>query len=111
MRGLVLFGVLGLAACDAVFGLERDGTPQVDAAVDARPADTADYPRDGGIAPGTCWNTDTQVETHDEDGDGVHDPCDNCPGRFNGDQKDADFDGVGDPCDPHPIWAIERIAS
>ena len=38
---------------------------------------------------------------HDEDGDGIENDCDNCPGIFNQDQKDQDGDGVGDACDPH----------
>ncbi len=39
-------------------------------------------------------------DEHDEDGDGVRDVCDNCPGIPNADQADADHDGVGDACDP-----------
>ena len=110
MRGLVLVGLLGLAACDAVFGLERDAVPRdadgdPDAPVDG---DALPYPTNGGIAPGTCWSSIAAM--HDEDADGVLDGCDNCPARANGDQKDADFDGVGDACDPHLIWAIEKIA-
>jgi hypothetical protein len=35
----------------------------------------------------------------DTDGDGVGDPCDNCPGDFNPGQADADSDTVGDDCD------------
>jgi hypothetical protein len=47
-----------------------------------------------------CWSS---VRTdHDEDGDGLPDTCDNCPGDANPDQKDTDNDGVGDVCDPHP---------
>jgi hypothetical protein len=35
----------------------------------------------------------------DEDGDGVPDDVDNCPGVANADQADADGDGSGDLCD------------
>ena len=35
----------------------------------------------------------------DSDGDGIPDSMDNCPNKFNPDQKDSDGDGVGDVCD------------
>jgi hypothetical protein len=53
-----------------------------------------------------CWSS--QQTDHDEDGDGLTDTCDNCPGDPNPDQNDADKDGVGDVCDPHP-GAVDRI--
>jgi hypothetical protein len=40
--------------------------------------------------------------THDEDGDGIPDLCDNCPVDQNATQADSDGDGVGDACDPDP---------
>ena len=36
----------------------------------------------------------------DGDGDGVGDPCDNCPTTANSDQTDTDSDGLGNACDP-----------
>jgi hypothetical protein len=47
--------------------------------------------------------------THDEDGDGIPDGCDNCPVDKNAGQLDTDGDGVGDACDPHP-GLKDRIA-
>jgi hypothetical protein len=50
--------------------------------------------------------------THDEDGDGIVDSCDNCPGIANANQADTTEvtpDGVGDACDPRPM-ARDRIA-
>src|SRR5207248_2629145 len=47
---------------------------------------------------------------HDEDGDGVDDVCDNCPGIANADQADIDSDGVGDACDPAPHTCGDRLA-
>jgi hypothetical protein len=40
---------------------------------------------------------DTFVDT---DGDGIGDPCDNCPATANPGQEDEDSDGVGTACDP-----------
>ena len=68
------------------------GDAPVDAALDA--------PIDATINPG-C----PPLTMHDEDGDGVVDNCDNCPGIANANQADtteAMPDGVGDACDPRP---------
>ena len=74
------------------------GDTTIDAAIDA--------PVDAGVSPGCA-----PLTTHDEDGDGVVDNCDNCPGIANADQKDSTEsapDGVGDACDPRPS-AADRI--
>lgn len=47
--------------------------------------------------------------THDEDGDGVPDLADDCPGLANADQADGDGDGVGDACDPEPAVARQHL--
>jgi hypothetical protein len=39
----------------------------------------------------------------DEDGDGVQDSGDNCPGVYNPDQWDEEGDGLGDECDDCPL--------
>ena len=41
-----------------------------------------------------CWDT-----CPDSDGDGVADIFDNCPKKYNPDQRDCDHDGKGDACD------------
>ncbi len=38
----------------------------------------------------------------DQDGDGVMDVIDNCPGRANPDQRDEGGDGMGDDCGGGP---------
>ncbi len=38
----------------------------------------------------------------DNDGDGIPDGIDNCPGDSNADQADLDQDGIGDACDAAP---------
>jgi len=58
--------------------------------------------------PHSCWSP--VHTTHDEDGDGVTDDCDNCPADANPEQTDADQDGVGDACDPHPGTADMIVA-
>jgi hypothetical protein len=66
--------------------------------------------REGGP---TCWGTPS---THDEDGDGIVDECDNCPSIANADQADVrevnaggTADGVGDACDPRPTLGGDSI--
>ena len=76
--------VLALTGCNQAFGLDDTDLG---------------YP---------CWDTGSGT-SHDEDGDGVADGCDICPGTANAQQVDEDFDGVGDECDPHADSA-DRIA-
>jgi hypothetical protein len=42
---------------------------------------------------------DLEGRVLDEDGDGVFDACDNCPGTPNADQLSSDSDALGDACD------------
>ncbi len=45
----------------------------------------------------------------DEDGDGVSNGDDNCPGIYNSVQTDRDRDDVGDVCDPFAMLAGDHI--
>jgi hypothetical protein len=51
----------------------------------------------------------TALGTHDEDADGVRDPCDVCPHMADANQADSDGDRVGDACDPEPAIARQQI--
>src|SRR5689334_17016968 len=55
--------------------------------------------------------TGEALDTNDEDGDGVINGIDNCPGIPNGSQADADNDGVGDVCDLSGSNADDSIAA
>jgi hypothetical protein len=46
------------------------------------------------------WNPDQK----DSDGDKAGDVCDNCPNASNSDQKDTDKDGIGNVCDNCPLY-------
>lgn len=46
----------------------------------------------------------------DDDGDGVDDAIDNCPGLSNASQADGDADGIGDECDEYPSEANHDLA-
>jgi hypothetical protein len=46
----------------------------------------------------------------DADGDGVPDPCDNCPEDWNPDQADSDNDGIGDACDEEPQEQVPTVS-
>lgn len=51
------------------------------------------------------------VQELDDDGDGIPDKWDNCPGLANPEQTDADGDGLGDACDPAPESADYTLLS
>jgi hypothetical protein len=94
-----------VAAPDANGGRDADAAPTPDADA-ATPIDVAD-------GSPTCWGTPS---THDEDGDGVVDECDNCPSIANANQSDVGeinagqtADGVGDACDPRPAAGGDGI--
>jgi len=83
MRRRAVALVLGLAGCDAVFGLDRDGEPPSPDAVDAPSCGTPTGP-------------------DNEDRDTFSDLCDPCPADPDTKIEDKDGDGVGDVCDPTP---------
>jgi len=53
----------------------------------------------------TAEQTLRAAQSVDFDGDGFTNFPDNCPAKFNPDQKDIDGDGIGDACDNCPIVA------
>ena len=62
-----------------------------------------------------CLDTVIQVRAEptpssDQDGDGVPEDLDNCPGLFNPDQADRDHDKIGDACDLCPDYATSDNA-
>ena len=78
--------------------VDRDGEPRgVGLAVDIGADEMVDA--NGNGIP------DAMEADRDEDGDGVPDPADNCPGSANAEQHDSDEDGVGDACDNCPTSA------
>jgi hypothetical protein len=83
VRGLL--AVVLLCGCNQLFGLKQTAPQQPDAAIDAPP------PSD------------------DEDGDGIANELDNCPGIYNPSQDDVDGDLVGDVCDPHPTTKGDHL--
>ncbi len=96
MRGRLLAGLVGLCACNRIFGLDKTAL-----IADADPCTL--HAGDPGF--------------HDEDGDGYDDSCDNCPGIPNPDQANeleaangAAVDQVGDACDPNPTLPGDTIA-
>lgn len=72
------YGFLNLDVCSVINAFAAVGLGASDIDCDG----TADY-RDG-----------------DNDGDGIRDNDDNCPGAANIQQDDMDIDGLGDKCDP-----------
>jgi hypothetical protein len=83
MRGLLVLCLV--AGCNQVYGLDE-----------TQP----------GYVP--CWAE--EVSMYDEDGDGLVDGCDICPGIADPQQVDEDGDLVGDECDPHLGDARDHIA-
>jgi hypothetical protein len=80
VRVLVVVAAVGAAGCNQILGIDSTHLPDA-------------------LVPGT-----------DEDGDGIANDVDNCPGIPNTDQLDSDGDHVGDVCDPHPTTPGDEIA-
>lgn len=107
-----LVGMLGLSACNQVFGLEDTvSIPLLDTDNDGVPDDTDNCPAVPNSDQAAVRDTDAfgdacdlcpEIATtynHDEDGDHIGDECDVCPG-IAGFQTDPHGDGVGDACRP-----------
>jgi hypothetical protein len=88
--------VVALTGCNSLFSLDPTHLADADL-TDAfeRPAMPCD---------------ERGVANLDEDGDGIVNGMDNCPGIYNPDQADRDSDDVGDVCDPNPDIAGDAIA-
>lgn len=104
--GLVAAALLA-SGCNLLLGLD----PTTEVPADARPApDAAVYdagPPDA-LVPDALVPDADPVTGHDEDGDGVDDGLDVCPG-LSDDQTDGDADGVGDLCDPNAGTGTEVL--
>lgn len=72
----------------------------------------------GSDAPAVDAQSRCETQTHDEDGDGLVDVCDNCPTTANPDQRDTTEvarqlfeDGVGDACDRRPSLGGDMLGA
>jgi hypothetical protein len=109
VRSLSISFLVLAAACGRI-GFESDLE-----LADAGPDDLVDgsVPRPDAISQTQC-----DILTADEDGDGITDLCDNCPGVSNPDQANGlevaaggVADSLGDVCDPRPSQAGDELVT
>jgi hypothetical protein len=102
--GLVAATLLA-SGCNLLLGLDPTDRAPIDAPVEL---DGPPPPIDA-LVPDAIGIDANQVVGHDEDGDGVDDGLDVCPGVFDAAQGDGDEDGVGDACDPNVNDKTDRL--